>query len=41
MSATAVADLPDAARYRVTGMDCASCAAKIEKRPAASPGSKT
>ncbi len=32
MSATAtVSDLPDAARYRVTGMDCPSCAAKIEK----------
>ena len=34
MSTTAAAsasDAPDAARYRVTGMDCPSCAAKIEK----------
>ncbi|SDD95393.1 cation diffusion facilitator family transporter [Belnapia rosea] len=31
MSTTAMSDAPDTARYRVTGMDCPSCAAKIEK----------
>lgn len=32
MSATELThDAPAAARYRVTGIDCASCAAKIEK----------
>ncbi|SDB71668.1 cation diffusion facilitator family transporter [Belnapia rosea] len=31
MSTTATSDAPATARYRVTGMDCPSCAAKIEK----------
>lgn len=30
MSTTATTDAPQTARYRVTGMDCPSCAAKIE-----------
>lgn len=28
----------EAVRYRITGMDCASCAAKIEKAARAVPG---
>ena len=28
---TTTTDAPETARYRVTGMDCPSCAAKIEK----------
>ncbi len=31
MSTTTTTDAPETARYRVTGMDCPSCAAKIEK----------
>lgn len=31
MSTTTTTDAPETARYRVTGMDCSSCAAKIEK----------
>ena len=31
MSATTTTNAPETARYRVTGMDCPSCAAKIEK----------
>ena len=43
MSSTTTApatDAPDAARYRVTGMDCPSCAAKIEKAARGVPGVK-
>ena len=31
MSTTTTTDAPETARYRVTGMDCPSCAAKVEK----------
>ena len=31
MNTTAMSDSPDTVRYRVTGMDCPSCATKIEK----------
>ena len=34
----AVSTTPETARYRVTGMDCPSCAAKIEKAARAVPG---
>src|SRR5688500_8698446 len=39
MTTTAAASTtPETARYRVTGMDCPSCAAKIEKAARAVPG---
>jgi cation transport ATPase len=39
MTTTAAASTtPETARYRVTGMDCPSCAVKIEKAARAVPG---